>query len=107
MSKFDIRFYLQNAIKYSITKKLILTDKFELDIIELLKIKGRENDEKELNQLNSWIERVTGTDYKNFTRCNFGSRQKHNHSKYSNYNKSKLEIYIYKLYKSNLYSFLH
>ena len=34
-----------------------------------------ENDEKELNQLNSWIESVTGTDYKNFTRCNFGSRQ--------------------------------
>ena len=57
-----------------------------------------ENDEKELNQLNSWIERVTGTDYKNFTRCNFGSGQKHNYSKYSNYNKSKLE-YIYKLYK--------
>ena len=53
-----------------------------------------ENDEKELNQLNSWIGRVTGTDYKNFTRCNFGSRQKHKHSKYSNYNKSKLEIYI-------------
>ena len=78
MSKFDIRFYLQNAIKYSTTKRLILTDKFELDIIELLKIKGRENDEKELNQLNSWIERVTGTDYKNFTRCNFGSRQNTN-----------------------------
>ena len=81
-------------IETNSVKKLILTDKFELDIIELLKIKGRENDEKELNQLNSWIERVTGTDYKNFTRCNFGSRQKHNHSKYSNYNKSKLEIYI-------------
>ena len=44
MSKFDIRFYLQNAIKYSTTKRLILTDKFELDIIELLKIKGRENE---------------------------------------------------------------
>ena len=52
MSKFDIRFYLQNAIKYSITKKLILTDKFELDIIELLKIKGREN---EKDQLLDWL----------------------------------------------------
>ena len=65
-------------IETNSVKKLILTDKFELDIIELLKIKGRENDEKELNQLNSWIERVTGTDYKNFTRCNFGSRQNTN-----------------------------
>ena len=52
MSKFDIRFYLQNAIKYSTTKKLILTDKFELDIIELLKIKGREN---EKDQLLDWL----------------------------------------------------
>ena len=52
MSKFDIRFYLQNAIKYSITKRLILTDKFELDIIELLKIKGREN---EKDQLLDWL----------------------------------------------------
>ena len=52
MSKFDIRFYLQNAIKYSITKKLILTDKFELDIIELSKIKGKEN---EKDQLLDWL----------------------------------------------------
>ena len=52
MSKFDIRFYLQNAIKYNITKRLILTDKFELDIIELLKIKGREN---EKDQLLDWL----------------------------------------------------
>ena len=52
MSKFDIRFYLQNAIKYSITKKLILTDKFELDIIELSKINGREN---EKDQLLDWL----------------------------------------------------
>ena len=52
MSKFDIRFYLQNAIKYSTTKRLILTDKFELDIIELLKIKGREN---EKDQLLDWL----------------------------------------------------
>ena len=43
---------MQNAIKYSITKKLILTDKFELDIIELLKIKGREN---EKDQLLDWL----------------------------------------------------
>ena len=33
-------------------KKLILTDKFELDIIELLKIKGREN---EKDQLLDWL----------------------------------------------------
>ena len=52
MSKFDIRFYLQNAIKYSTTKRLILTDKFEIDIIELLKIKGREN---EKDQLLDWL----------------------------------------------------
>ena len=52
MSKFDIRFYLQNAIKYSTIKRLILTDKFELDIIELLKIKGREN---EKDQLLDWL----------------------------------------------------
>ena len=52
MSKFDIRFYLQNAIKYNITKRLILTDKFGLDIIELLKIKGREN---EKDQLLDWL----------------------------------------------------
>ena len=52
MSKFDIRFYLQNAIKYSITKRLILIDKFELDIIELSKIKGREN---EKDQLLDWL----------------------------------------------------
>ena len=43
---------MQNAIKYSTTKKLILTDKFELDIIELLKIKGREN---EKDQLLDWL----------------------------------------------------
>ena len=52
MSKFDTRFYLQNVIKYSITKRLILTDKFELDIIELSKIKGREN---EKDQLLDWL----------------------------------------------------
>ena len=52
MSNFDIRFYLQNAIKCSITKRSILTDKFELDIIELLKIKGREN---EKDQLLDWL----------------------------------------------------
>ena len=52
MSKFDIRFYLQNAIKYSITKKLMLTDEFEIDIIELLKIKDREN---EKDQLLDWL----------------------------------------------------
>ena len=52
MSKIDVRFYLQNAIKYSITKRLILTDKFELDIIELSKIKGREN---EKDQLLDWL----------------------------------------------------
>ncbi len=33
-------------------KKLILTDKFELDIIELLKIKGKENDK---DQLLDWL----------------------------------------------------
>lgn len=52
MSKFDIRFYLQNAIKYSITKKLMLIDEFEIDIIELLKIKDREN---EKDQLLDWL----------------------------------------------------
>ena len=52
MSKFDTRFYLQNATKYSTTKRLILTDKFKLDIIELSKIKGREN---EKDQLLDWL----------------------------------------------------
>ena len=52
MSKFDTRFYLQNATKCSITKRLILTDEFELDIIELSKIKGREN---EKDQLLDWL----------------------------------------------------
>ena len=39
-------------IETNSVKKLILTDKFELDIIELLKIKGREN---EKDQLLDWL----------------------------------------------------
>ena len=39
-------------IETNSAKKLILTDKFELDIIELLKIKGREN---EKDQLLDWL----------------------------------------------------
>ena len=39
-------------IETNSAKKLILTDKFELDIIELSKIKGREN---EKNQLLDWL----------------------------------------------------
>ena len=39
-------------IETNSVKKLILTDKFELDIIEMLKIKGREN---EKDQLLDWL----------------------------------------------------
>ena len=50
MSNFGIRFCLQNAIKCQ--KKLILTDKFEVDIIELSKIKGKEDEQ---DQLLDWL----------------------------------------------------
>ena len=47
-----LRHYHISFIETNSVKKLILTDKFELDIIELLKIKGREN---EKDQLLDWL----------------------------------------------------
>ena len=45
-----------NIIETNSVKKLILTDKFELDIIELLKIKGRENEKDQLLDLLVFLE---------------------------------------------------
>ncbi len=59
-------------IETNSVKKLILTDKFELDIIELSKIKGREN---EKDQLLDWLVFLENPESERVTRKNGRKRK--------------------------------